>query len=157
MGYRFAGTGDWYKKAFGSFFAAIIAIISTIMAMQQYHDLELLFLILGLLPVLTGVVRGIHYMNSSSQDYIYLTPNELEVNRGPLLLTKRANYYDIAHCVEFHDYDRKIITIKLINNKEITFHGEWLTENDYMELKNELVRRTGNEKLFRFRASDTVL
>jgi hypothetical protein len=157
MGYRFADTGDWNKQAMGSFFAAIIAIISTIIAVQQYHDMELLFFTLGLFPVFTGVVRGIHYMNRSSHDYIYLKPNELEVNRGPLLLTKRANYHDIAHCVEFHDYDRKIITIKLINSKEITFHAEWLTENDYMELKDELVKRTGKEKLFRFRASDTVL
>lgn len=157
MRYRFSDTSDWSKQAFGSFAAAVIALISMVLTVQRQPDMEVIFLSLGLLPVVIGVIRGIHYMNRSSQDYINLTPSELEVNHGPLLPTKRANYYDIAYCVEFHDYDRKIITIKLINDKEITFHGEWLTENDYAELKNELVKRTGNNKLFRFRGNDKVL
>ena len=157
MGYRFADTGNWYKQASGAFIAAIIAVVSSVMTVKQSPDMGLLFYFLGLFPVLIGIIRGIHYMNRSSQDYVYLTPNELEVNHGPLIPTKRANYYDIEYCVEFHDYDRRLVTIKLNDGKEITFHGEWLTENDFIELKNELVKRTKNDKLFRFRSNNKVL
>ena len=157
MGYRFADTGNWNKQAFGAFIAAFIAVVTTIMTVQRSPDMGLVFFFLGLIPVLIGIFRGIHYMNRSSQDYIYLTPNELEINKGPLFPTKRANYYDIEYCVECHDNDRRLITINLINGKEITFHGEWLTENDFVELKNELVKRTKKDKLFRFRSNNKVL
>jgi hypothetical protein len=157
MGYRFADTGDWNKQAFGGFMAALIAVVTTLMTVQRSPDMGLVFFFLGLIPVLVGIIRGIHYMNRSSQDYVYLTPNELEVNCGPLLSAKRANYYDIDYCIELHDYDRRLITIKPIDGKEINFWGEWLTENDFVELKNELVKRTRNDKLFRFRTNNRVL
>lgn len=157
MGYQFSETGKWYKQAFGSFFTSVFAFVSLMITAKQIVGIESIILLIGAIPVIGGIIHGVHYMNRPNLDYIYLTADALEINKGPLVPPKSILYRDIDHCDEFHDYDRIIVTVVLIGNKEVKFHGEWLRGDDFAEIKQELIKRTGNEKLFRYRVDSKMI
>lgn len=157
MGYQYLQTSKWIKEALWAFASAIIAILSAVLMANQIGGLEYIVFVIAIIPVALGIIQGFHYMNRPNQDYIYLASDELEINKGPLRPSKTINYRDIDHCDEFHDYDRIVVTIVRKDRKEIMIHGEWLSDNDFAELKQELINRTCNEKLFRYRVDSKMI
>ncbi|WP_010097835.1 hypothetical protein [Ornithinibacillus scapharcae] len=157
MGFSFDETYNWNKKANNAFISAIVAVFSLFMAMVSLQDFILEIIVIGFIPVLVGVLQGVYYMNRSNYDYVTLLPDALIINQGPFTPRKYVNYQDIEYCMEVHDNDKRLITIKTMDNKEIEFHGEWLSEDNLARLKKELVKRTQNEKLFRTREKISIL
>lgn len=157
MGFSFDETYNWNKKATNSFSSAIVALISFSVVSISLQDFLVEIIIIGLIPVLVGVLQGVYYMNRSNYDYVTLRTDSLTINQGPFLPRKHVSYNEIDYCMEIHDHDKRLFILKTVQDKEIHFHVEWLSEDSLTQLKKELVQRTQNEKLFRTREKISVL
>lgn len=149
MGFCFDETYNWNKKASQAFLSAAIAVFSIFTTSIGFQDFIIEIILVGFMPVVVAVVQGVYFMNRSNYDYVTLRTDTLSINRGPFIPAKHVDYDDMDYCVEVYDYDKRLIIIKTKHDKEVHLNGEWLSGDDLVLLKKEMVKRTCNEKLFR--------
>ena len=88
-------------------------------------------------------------MTKQEKDYIYLEEDRLTINKGLFLPRKEVIYSNIDYCIVIGNF----LVFKLRKDKEEQINIEYLSDEDFALLREELKKRV---KADLFRASPPV-
>ncbi|MFA1819359.1 hypothetical protein ACDX78_03975 [Virgibacillus oceani] len=150
MEFRFTEEKNWGKKAYNGFGTALVGVFFIVF--QVYLNggsMDSLLIFIGFIPVIIGVTQGLYNMTRQEKDYVYLEEDLLTINKGLFLPRKEVKYVDINYCTVIGDF----LVFKLRKDKEEQINIEYLSDEDFALLREELKKRV---KIDLFRTSPTA-
>jgi hypothetical protein len=136
--FQFTDEKNWGKKAYNGFGTALVAVFFIVF--QFYLNggtLDDLLIFLGFIPVIIGVTRGLYYMTKHEKNYIYLAEDHLAIYHGPILPRTEIYFSNIDYCSVVSN----LLVFSLKNNKEKQINTDFLSEDDFALLREELKKR----------------
>ncbi|UOQ84419.1 hypothetical protein [Gracilibacillus salinarum] len=142
MHYHFIAQKKWKKEGISTLVFLCIVVIGFIFMLLDVNiqgtTLWLSTIFISLI-ILFGVYKSYYYLTLPRRNYLIMNDDHVSIYRGPVLSRKLVSFDQVDRVVQINT----VILFKLENGKEEQIFTDFLSEEDTVEIKEQLKKKFG--------------